>query len=188
MTRPESPLDAIVKIVRDALQCGARVDIDGLGSFLADRDGGVRFIDHTLPKVFITYVHENGADAEKIFLQLARAGFDPWLDRRKLMPGQNWPRAVEDAISVADFVIACFSSLSVNKKGGFQAEVRYALDCAKAIPLDEVFLIPVRLDECQVPVRIQKEVQYVDLFPDWEAGMRNVMAILGKEVHRRWGK
>ena len=34
----------------------------------------------------------------------------------------------------------CFSARSVGKKGGFQAELRYALDCARRIPLDGVYL------------------------------------------------
>ena len=109
----------------------------------------------------------------------------PWLDRRKLMPGQNWPRSVEDAINFSDFVIACFSNRSVSKKGGFQSEIRYALDCATRMPLDAVFLIPVRFDECRVPVRIQKEVQYVDLFPEWDSGIRRITGIISKEIRRR---
>jgi len=170
--------DAVFRAVRNALLRGARVDIDGLGSFLPDAAGGFSFQGLALPKVFITYVHEDAAGAERLYNRLARSGFDPWLDRRRLMPGQNWPRAIEDALSVSDFVIALFSRRSVNKKGGFQAEIRYALDCAKRMPLDHVFLIPVRLEECTVPARIRREVQYVDLFPDWENGEDRILAIL----------
>jgi len=57
------------------------------------------------------------------------------MDTRKLVPGQNWPRAIETAIENSDLFIACFSTNSVRKKGGFQAEIRYALDCARQIPL-----------------------------------------------------
>ena len=178
-------LDSIAQILLDALQSGAKVDIDGLGSFIPDEKGQIRFVDRSLPKVFIAYVHEDGDSAERIFNELTVAGFDPWLDRRKLMPGQNWPRSVEDAINFSDFVIACFSNRSVSKKGGFQSEVRYALDCATRMPLDEVFLIPVRFDECRVPVRIQKEVQYVDLFPDWNPGIKRITEIISKEMRRR---
>lgn len=185
MSSKRASLDSITQVLLDALQSGATVDIDGLGSFIPDHRGHIRFVDRSLPKVFIAYVHEDGDAAEQIFNELAAAGFDPWLDRRKLMPGQNWPRSVEDAINFSDFVIACFSNHSVSKKGGFQSEVRYALDCATRMPLDEVFLIPVRFDECRVPARIQREVQYVDLFPDWDVGIRRITAMIGKEIHRR---
>jgi hypothetical protein len=185
MKQGRTSLDAIAQVLLDALQSGAKVDIDGLGSFLPDEKGHIRFVDRSLPKVFIAYVHEDGEAAERVFSELSAAGFDPWLDRRKLMPGQNWPRSVEDAINFSDFVIACFSNRSVSKKGGFQSEIRYALDCATRMPLDAVFLIPVRFDECRVPVRIQKEVQYVDLFPEWDSGIRRITGIISKEIRRR---
>ena len=170
--------DSILHLVRDALARGARVDIDGLGSFVPDHKGSFNFVNKSLPSVFITYVHEDATCAEAIYDALTIAGFDPWMDRRKLMPGQNWARAIEDAMSVSEFVVACFSSRAVSKKGGFQSEIRFALNCAQQIPLDQVFLIPVRLDACVVPERITREVQYVDLFPNWEAGLTKVLKIL----------
>ena len=63
-----------------------------------------------------------------LFQDFQNHGFDPWLDRKKLLPGQNWPRSIEEAIETSDFFVPCFSHRSVNKKGGFQAEIRYALD------------------------------------------------------------
>ena len=91
------------------------------------------------------------------------------MDVRKLLAGQNWPRAIEAAIESSDFFVACFSGKSVRKKGGFQSEIRYALDCARQVPLDEIYIVPVRLDDCAVPRTIQHELQYIDLFPDWDA-------------------
>ena len=76
--------------------------------------------------------------------------------------------------------MACFSRNSVSKKGGFQAEIRYALECARRVPLDEIFMIPVRLDDCPVPARIQKELQYIDLFPDWARGLRRLFTVMGR--------
>ena len=112
-------------------------------------------------------------------------GFNPWMDIRKLLPGQNWPRAIENAIEIADFFVACFSSTSVNKRGGFQAEIRYALDCARRAPLDDIFMVPVRLDACRVPRAIQREIQYLDLYPDWPKGVRRLAATLQTEWLRR---
>jgi hypothetical protein len=34
----------------------------------------------------------------------------------------------------------------------------------------------VRLEDCAVPPCIGREIQYVDLFPDWEEGVRRVVA------------
>jgi hypothetical protein len=91
---------------------------------------------------------------EELYDALEGAGFRPWMDVRRLLPGQNWPRAIE----TSNFFPACFSTNSVNKRGGFQAEIRYVLDCARRSPLDEVFVVPVRLDACRVPRTIQSEL------------------------------
>ena len=49
------------------------------------------------------------------------------------------------------------------------------------MPLDDVFLIPARLDDCRVPARIQRETHYVDLFPDWDSGFGRIVGIIEKQ-------
>jgi hypothetical protein len=107
------------------------------------------------------------------------------MDIRRLLPGQNWARAIECAIETSDFFLACFSENSVGKRGGFQAEIRYALNCARQVPLDEIFIVPVRLDACPVPRSIHREFQYCDLFPDQPRGLRRLVAMMRREVARR---
>lgn len=175
----------MARIVRECLEEGKSVTIDGLGAFHPDGNRGYRFVARSARSVFLAYVQEDAAQVERLYDALEERGFDPWFDRRKLMPGQNWPRSIEDALEATDFVIACFSRNSVSKKGGFQAEIRYALDCARRVPLDDVFLIPVRLDACVVPASIRREIQYIDLFPDWEHGFRRIVTILTRQLRKR---
>ncbi len=179
-----SSLDQVAAVVRRCLERGDPVEIDGLGVFRADGRDGYRFIPCSSPKVFLAYVTEDAAAAERLYAALEDGGFHPWMDRKKLLPGQNWPRSIEEAIEVSDFFVACFSSRSVTKKGGFQAEIRYALDCARRVPLDDMFLMPVRLDECRVPSRIRREWQYIDLFPDWNRGIRRLIAALRRRARQ----
>ncbi len=168
-------------IICRSLQRSPAVEIDGLGVFARDSFGRISFRDGNLPRVFIAYAVEDSDVADKLYSCLEARGCSPWLDRRKLLPGQDWPRRIQDAIENSDFFIGCFSSISVSKRGGFQVEVRQALECARKIPLDDVFLIPARLNDCKVPQRIQREFQYVDLFPDWEAGIARIMAIISRQ-------
>jgi len=168
----------VAAIVRRCLQRGGQVEIDGLGIFRPTGRGRFQFIPETRPRVFIAYVQEDAAAAEQLYRDLRREGYEAWLDRKKLLPGQNWPRAIEQAIEVSDFFIACFSRRATGKRGWFQSELRYALDCARRAPLGEIFLIPVRLEECAVPARLSREIQYVDLFPDWEKGLRRILAAM----------
>jgi hypothetical protein len=161
------------------------VDIDGLGVFRRNSAGEYQFVPQSHPTIFLAYVEEDRLWADRLFDDLEKRGFAPWLDRRKLLPGQNWPRAIEEAIETSDFFVACFSHQSVRKKGSFQAEIRYALDCARRTPLDEAFLPPVRLDECRVPWRIRREIHYIDLFPDWNRGLRRMGSLIEKQLRKR---
>jgi len=175
----------LARIVTRGLATGKTVEIDGLGVFSPDPKRGFRFEPRYLPQLFLSYAREDAAIVDRLYEELNRERFAAWMDSRKLLPGQNWPRAIESAIESSDFFVACFSRRSVRKKGGFQAEIRYALDCARQLPLDEIYIVPVRLDDCEVPRSIQHEFQYVDLFPDWDAGIARLLEMLRREVKRR---
>jgi hypothetical protein len=174
----------VAQVVINGILDGNAVEIDGLGSFFPDRERFFRFEPKRLPQVFIAYVEEDRPAAERLYDSLESAGFAPWMDTRKLLPGQNWPRAIEAVIETSEFFVPCFSSRSVSKKGCFQAEIRYALDCARQLPLDQIFVVPVRLSECALPRAIQRVYQYVDLM-EWDRGVRKMVTAMRKELARR---
>ena len=189
MTKQQNILiSRIVKIVREALQRGVAVEIDGLGTVRRSRNQRIEFVSENKARVVIAYVEEDLRPVRKLYAALEQHGFRPWLDKKNLLPGQNWPRAIETAIETSDFFLACFSHRSTSKRGSFHSELRYALACAARVPLDEIFFIPVRLDRCTVPGRISKRIQYVDLFPDWEAGIRKVIAMMKAQQENQKNK
>jgi hypothetical protein len=178
-------VEKVAQIVIRGVAAGKAVEIDGLGSFLPDAVHGLRFEPCQLPQVFLAYGKEDAILVRRLSDALEAVGFSPWMDERKLLPGQNWPRAIEAAIETSDFFLACYSGDSVNKKGGFQAEIRYALDCARQVPLEQIFIVPVRLSPCRVPRPLVRELQCVDMFPDWIDGLTRLVATLRHEVSRR---
>ena len=174
--------EQVALILRECLEEGSSIEINGLGVFRPGRRGGFEFESRRTRRVFIAYADEDLAVALRLFQKLDECGFEPWLDKKRLLPGQNWPRAIERAIGISEYFIACFSKLAGAKRGMFHSELRYALDCASCLPLDEVFFIPVRIEECQVPARITKCIQYVDLFPDFDEGFRNILNAMEKKT------
>jgi hypothetical protein len=177
--------DRVARIVREALAQGTAVEIDGLGVFQPRPCGRVEFVGFNQPRVFIGYVEEDYASALRLYSYLSAHGFLPWLDRKKLLPGQNWPNAIQRAIEVSDFAVFLFSRAAESKRGGFQTELRQALECIRRIPLDQVYMIPARLEPCGIPVRISAEIQHVDLFPDWEKGVRRIVAAMKRQLRRK---
>jgi len=169
MTDPEF----VIRILRQSLESGETVEIEGLGTFRKSRSR-YQFEPQVHARVFIAYVAEDLSPARSLCDALRQRGFAPWLDKEELLPGQNWPRAIQRAIENSDVFVACFSTRAVIKRGQFQSELRFALDCARRLPLDSIFLIPVRLDDCAIPGGLSEHVQYVDLFPDWDRGINDL--------------
>ena len=175
----------IADIIRTALAEGHVVEIDGLGVFHPRAGGKFQFIASQRPRVFIAYVEENVEQSRRLYRAFEEAGLQPWLDKEKLFPGQNWPRSIQRAIEVADFFVPCFSKRAATKRGAFQCELRYALDCATRLPLEDMFILPARLDDCEVPRAVASRIQYVDLFPDWDRGVRRLIRTMVRESARR---
>jgi hypothetical protein len=176
------------RALRECLRRGDAVELEGLGVFVPGSGAPGHFVAATAPRVFIAYVAEDRPAASRLYADLAAAGLSPWLDRRKLLPGQAWNRCIEHAIETSDFFIACFSATSSAKRGHFPYEVRYALRCAERMPLDDMFVLPVRLDDCTVPRMITAQTQCLDMFPDWNAGVSQLITSMRAEMLAREGR
>ena len=60
-------------------------------------------------------------------------------------------------------MIVCLSRASITKTGYVQKEIKVALDVADEQPEGTIFLIPLRLEECEVPQRLSRW-HWVNLF------------------------
>jgi hypothetical protein len=94
---------------------------------------------------------------------LLEDGLDPWLDEVDLEPGAEWRPAIERAVRKADVVLVCLSRSAISKTGFVQKEIAIALDAADERPEGRVYIVPVRLEACEVPDRLSRW-QWVDLF------------------------
>ena len=116
-------------------------------------------------KVFLCHASQDKPIVRELCQRLNAEGWiDPWLVEEKLLPGQDWDMEIEKAVEAADAVIVCLSSRSINKEGYIQKELRFVLDIALEKPEGAIFVIPLRLDECDIPRRL-RSWQYADYFP-----------------------
>jgi hypothetical protein len=114
-------------------------------------------------KVFLCHAHADRDPVRGLYARLTKDGVDAWLDKEKLLPGQDWESAIRKAVREADVVIVCLSK-QFSQKGFRQKEVRTALDEVNLIPnRDSIFIIPVRLEECDVSEKLRRW-HWVDLF------------------------
>jgi hypothetical protein len=119
--------------------------------------------------------------------RLTKDGVDAWLDKEKLHPpvpapqvqaGQDWELEIRKTVRESDVVVVCLTK-QFNQAGFRQKEVRLALETAMEQPEGEIFIIPVRLEKCDMPDPLRRWYR-VDLF---EAdGYKNLMRVLRSPV------
>ncbi len=114
-------------------------------------------------QVFLIYAHGDKKAVRKLYERISRNHIKAWLDEKELFPGQNWKYEIRQAILRSDVVIV-FLSMQFNKQGGFRhEEIKIALEKARSFPDGEIFIIPARLEKCDLPEPL-RQWQCVDLF------------------------
>jgi hypothetical protein len=128
--------------------------------------------------VFLSYAREDERQAEQLYMDLRRAEVDVWMDKKCLLPGQNWEHEIRKAIRRAKYFLALVSKSSVGKRGFVQREMRIALDVLDEVPIDQVYLIPVRVDDSEPPDFRVKAINRVDLFPSYRKGLERLLSVI----------
>jgi len=116
-------------------------------------------------KVFMCHSSADKSKIREVYRYLKQHGVQPWLDAEELLPGQDWNLEISKALDDSDAIIIFLSKGSISKEGYVQREVKFALDRALDMPEGRIFVIPARLEPCDLPRSLSK-YQWVDLFED----------------------
>jgi len=113
--------------------------------------------------VFLIYAHSDKNAVRKLYQRIARNQIKVWLDEKELLSGQNWKYEIRQAILRSNIVVVCLSK-QFNRQGGFRhEELQIALEKVGSFPEGEIFMIPARLEKCDLPEPL-RQWQCVDLF------------------------
>jgi hypothetical protein len=126
-------------------------------------------------QVFLSYARPDADLVGELYQRLSDIGIKPWMDRRDIVPGEVWKSTILKAIRQSDFFLACLSARSVNKRGVIQEEIKEALEVWRGKLEDDIYLIPVRLEECNMPEALS-DFQRVDCYDaaGWELLVRAI--------------
>lgn len=115
--------------------------------------------------IFLSYARRDVAEVTQIYHRLLAEGFAPWMDVQDILLGEDWERAIKQAIRRADFVLVCLSPNSADRRGLLQKEIKAALEIMEEKLEGDIYLLPVRLRDCEIPETLSK-FQHGDLFRD----------------------
>jgi len=111
--------------------------------------------------VFISYTSGDRDRVEPIADALIASGVDAWMDKKRLKAGQNWDFEIRRALDKAALLVVFLSDKSVTKRGYIQREIRLALEKAEEKLVDDIYLIPVLLDENVTVPDLIKDLQFI---------------------------
>jgi len=137
------------------------------------------------PKVFISYAKEDVVIAKRLYGDLKKKGVSPWLDLEDILPGQDIDTHIKKAIRESDFFIVILSTNSLSNRGYVQKELKYAMDILVEYPKSEIFLIPVRIEDCAFSNEEVLKISIVDIFSDYNTGLEKIIkAIQSKQIDK----
>lgn len=130
-------------------------------------------------QVFLLYARSDREAVHRLYQRVVKEGADVWLDREKILPGQDWQYEIRRAIRESDIVIVCLSR-QFNKQGGYRhEELKIAVAKARSLPEDRIFIIPARLENCDLPELLHRW-QCVDLFE--AGGYKRLVSALRRHI------
>jgi formylglycine-generating enzyme required for sulfatase activity len=134
-------------------------------------------------RVFLCHSSNDKPAVRELYQKLrAEPWIQPWLDEEELYPGQDWNLEIEKAVEAADAIIVCLTKNSINKEGYVQRELRIVLDFADYKPEGTLYIMPVRLEECEPPRRL-RAWQYADYFEGQrERGLQRLLVSLKRRA------
>jgi hypothetical protein len=106
--------------------------------------------------VFLSYSRKDRDAAKALYDRLRTGGYKVWFDEESLLPGEDWELEIHKAIKNCSAVIICLSSNWVNDRGYVQKELKMTLEVFSEMPEGKVFVIPVKLDTCELPPSLSR--------------------------------
>jgi len=138
------------------------------------------------PRVFLCYARSDSAVVRELYRYLHAKSFRPWMDVMDIPQGLEEERAITGAINNADFFVLCLSKSSVHRRGKMRKELRRAFRKSEEMQSGDIFVIPVRLEECDVRDGELRKSSWADLYRN--DGHEKLLFILneGLKQHGKW--
>jgi len=115
--------------------------------------------------IFISYARVDDQIVQNIYDTLVMNKYHPWMDIHSIKGGEDWIRAIYKAIEESHIFLAVLSNNSVSRRGVIQKELKKALDKWDGMLPDDIYIIPVRVDDCPIPDLLM-HIQVLD----WNGG------------------
>lgn len=136
-------------------------------------------------QIFISYARPDRKHASDLYDLLRRSGFNPWIDFQKLVAGQNWDFEIKRALEKSALILVLVSENSIDRRGYLQREMHIALDKRREKLIDDIFIIPILLDDISIPDSLKDIHCIYASSPGFE---KRLLAAVNMQIERLGGE
>ena len=128
------------------------------------------------PRLFVCHNSEDKPTAEKIAVEMIKAGHEAFFDKWDIRPGDSLIEKISEGISDSSYLLVLLSKNSV-KSNWVKKELEIAL--ARQIANKAVKVMPCLLEDCEIPVFLQP-ISYADFRGSFEHGIAELLPAIQK--------
>jgi hypothetical protein len=132
-------------------------------------------------QIYIIAAKDDKPVAKQLYDDLKNVGLNVWMESEDLDVGGNVDLIVRKNIRNSAYIIAVLSSHAISKRGLVHKELKLALDVFDECPPDSIFLIPVRIDDCEIYEPRLESLKAVDLSESYQDGLRQILKSIEKQ-------
>lgn len=112
--------------------------------------------------VFISYSRKDSQAVNALRRRLRWRGIRTWMDTQDIAGG-DWRLEIRKGLRRSNFFVACLSQNTVEAGEVLHFEHESALEIQRERLEGEIYVIPLRLEPCEIPERF-RHLQYLDLY------------------------
>jgi hypothetical protein len=127
-------------------------------------------------KIFISHSSKDKKLARRLFEDMKKMGFDPWLDEAEIAVGECILTKINDGIAKSDYIVIILSKNSVNSHW---VEKEWKSKYWDEISSGLVTVLPILTDDCAIPKLLQTK-KYADFTEGYTIGFAHLMNALQK--------
>jgi hypothetical protein len=132
------------------------------------------------PLVFLSYSRKDAEKVSELRGRLKSSGVRTWIDIHDIVGGE-WRTAIKRGLRQSNFFLACLSRNTVDRGEILQYEHDSALEIQRDRLEGDIFLIPVRLEPCDLP----EHLRHLHCFDVYEpAGWDGLKRALRTKIRR----
>jgi len=134
--------------------------------------------------VFISYCSKDSEFVEKLCETLIQKHVGVWLDKWEMRPGDSLIDKIQNGIESSSHLLVVLSPNYIQSEW---CKKEQNAGIMKEIKAKEIILIPILLEDCEIPIFLQEKV-YADFRKDFSSGFSELYGSLSRIANEHMGQ